>query len=127
MAYHYSDKSRESDPHAMPDLEVFAWPGSVEKVDSIFRGQALAAPIEDSADAGWYYAFGFPGCLWDSDPVGPFDSEAEALADARESVEPIVEKREKPCGRCNQCGFEGLVFADSGLCSVCEADARGES
>ena len=32
---------------------------------------------------GWFYAYGFPGCLWDSDPIGPFDTEEEALAEAR--------------------------------------------
>jgi hypothetical protein len=35
---------------------------------------------------GWYYAFGFPGCLWDGEPIGPFNSEAEALAAAREDA-----------------------------------------
>lgn len=35
---------------------------------------------------GWYWHACFPGCLPDGEPCGPFDSEAEALADA-ESVE----------------------------------------
>ena len=34
-------------------------------------------------ESGWYYWFCFPGCLPDSDPYGPFDSEEEALEDAR--------------------------------------------
>ena len=34
---------------------------------------------------GYYYAFGFPGCLHDSQPYGPYDSEQECI-DAAESV-----------------------------------------
>ncbi len=30
---------------------------------------------------GYFYAFGLPGCLWDSDSFGPFESLAEALED----------------------------------------------
>ena len=32
---------------------------------------------------GWYWQACQPGCLPDSDPVGPFRSEAAALRDAR--------------------------------------------
>lgn len=32
--------------------------------------------------AGWYWQAGFPGCLPDGDPMGPFDTEQEAMADA---------------------------------------------
>jgi hypothetical protein len=75
MPYHYTDPERESDPHALPDVEVFYQhrPGRL-------RGVSNTAPLYPS---GWYWASGFPGCLWDSDPIGPFDTEAEALADAR--------------------------------------------
>jgi hypothetical protein len=31
---------------------------------------------------GYYWAACFPGCLWDGEPTGPFDTEAEAVADA---------------------------------------------
>ena len=33
---------------------------------------------------GWYWWSCFPGGLPDSDPFGPFDTEAAALADAQE-------------------------------------------
>ena len=65
----YSDPKRESEPHALPDVEVF-W-----------------AQYVWSETPGYYYWFCYPGCLPDSDPIGPFETEAEALADARESVE----------------------------------------
>ena len=84
MPYHYNDPKRENEPTAFPNVEVF-----FNDEDS---GQWGCEPRNFGSDgypieSGWYYAFGFPGCLWDSDPVGPFDTEAEALADAREGFE----------------------------------------
>ena len=35
-------------------------------------------------ESGWYWWSCSPGCLPDSEPVGPFDSESEALRDAVE-------------------------------------------
>ena len=35
---------------------------------------------EEAHQAGWYWVACFPGCLPDSEPVGPFSSEAEATA-----------------------------------------------
>jgi hypothetical protein len=35
-------------------------------------------------DPGFYWQACFPGCLPDSDPVGPFSSYAAALEDARQ-------------------------------------------
>ena len=32
---------------------------------------------------GWYWAAGFPGCVWDGEPNGPFDTKQEAIDDAR--------------------------------------------
>ena len=37
---------------------------------------------EHAAD-GWYWAAGFPGCLWDGEPCGPFNSSRAAWLDAR--------------------------------------------
>lgn len=84
MSYHYTDESRASDPHALPDVEVIEQ--SENQCDK--RGH----PYHDADESclfdgpGFYYAHGFPGCLWDSDPVGPFDTEAEALKEAREAA-----------------------------------------
>ncbi len=33
---------------------------------------------------GWYWWAGFPGCLPDGDPVGPFETEEEAIRDAQQ-------------------------------------------
>jgi len=75
MAQHYSDPAREASPHALPDLETFYSDGK----------------DPDTLSVGWYWQACFPGCLPDGDANGPFDTEAEAVADAREryaSVEP---------------------------------------
>ena len=76
MPQHYSDPSRESDPHALPNVETF----EVES-GTFSPGRTWAV------QSGWYWQACFPGCLPDSDPVGPFDTEAEALADARDGFD----------------------------------------
>jgi len=39
---------------------------------------------DDLTQAGWYWAAGFPGCLYDGDPMGPFASSQQAHEDADE-------------------------------------------
>lgn len=73
MTQFYFDPERESDPHALPDGEVFY---ADDLVDD--EGE-LPGP-------GWFWRACFPGCLPDGPPIGPFDSEEEALEEARESV-----------------------------------------
>lgn len=59
----------------------------------------------ESPKRGWFYWFCFPGCLPDSDPVGPFATEADALADAREGVEDDDAKSEPESEHlCSSCG-----------------------
>jgi|TARA_R110000751_G_scaffold301470_1_gene414081 hypothetical protein len=38
----------------------------------------------DAERAGWYWAAGFPGCLYDGDPSGPFAYSRQAHQDADE-------------------------------------------
>jgi hypothetical protein len=106
MAQHYSDPQRENDPHVLPDLEVFYFdPATVtpivvalahcercgSEVTELSDGPhgdrtiCTACAAEDTP-AGWYYWVCFPGCLPDGDPTGPFETEAEALADARDGL-----------------------------------------
>lgn len=67
----YSDPSRETEPHALPDVEVFHHP-------DYYDLNAECKDPNDWHDHGWYYAYGQPGCLWDSDPMGPYDTAQEA-------------------------------------------------
>ena len=80
MGYIYSDQERETEEHALPNVEVF-------EVDYYLNGDALpdeARNLPGSETIGWYWQSGFPGCIPDGDPVGPFATEAEAIADAQD-------------------------------------------
>jgi hypothetical protein len=71
----YSDPRRADDPHALPDLEVF------------FADDVKDAETGEFRPAGFYWWPCFPGCLPDGEAAGPFDTEAEALADARQGLD----------------------------------------
>ena len=75
MTQAYSDPTRETDPHALPDIEVF-----YNDADSTDCAHDEYGPLE----TGWYWWGCFPGCLPDGDPLGPFDTESEAIADAQD-------------------------------------------
>lgn len=67
----YSDPDRESNPYSLPDIEVF-------------EADYLVGEDGEQLPAGWYWWPCFPGCLPDGEPVGPFDTEEDALADAQD-------------------------------------------
>ena len=88
MTQFYLDPSRESDPYALPDAEVFY----IDKGGLHYAKQSgdVTAPGSTWFDGegqptepGWFWWSCFPGCLPDGDPVGPFDTEALAIADAQ--------------------------------------------
>ena len=104
MPQAYSDPSCESDPHALPDIEVFELTARevaaqdediayefmkrpefrLAAINSKVREKLLDAIIEEAEiTGGWFWWACFPGCLPDGPPNGPFDSYAEALADAQ--------------------------------------------
>lgn len=66
MTQVYSNPERESDPHALPDVEVF-----------------YIGDCDGEYPAGWYWQACFPGCLPDSEPMGPFETECAAIEDAQ--------------------------------------------
>jgi hypothetical protein len=79
MSQHYSDVERESDTYSLPDVETFYMDGSAP-MDGWFSEEGYPVGVK-----GWFYWYCLPGCLPDSDPMGPFDTEAEALEDARDN------------------------------------------
>ena len=108
----YSDPSRASDPYALPDVEVFQLTANEVAESSAYEDEQweylhrpfreIGAPNMNSRDretmldamiaeigitGGWYYWYCFPGCMPDSDPIGPFATEAEALAAAQEDAQ----------------------------------------
>ena len=42
---------------------------------------------DDNYTAGFYWWFTLPGCMPDSDPYGPFESDTEAIVDAESVIE----------------------------------------
>ena len=101
----YSDPSRETDPHALPDVEVFELTAAevVEldtdlmeeyasfheyrlcNMNSKVREQMIDSIIaQQGITGGWFYQFCFPECLPDSDPIGPFATADEARTAAQE-------------------------------------------
>jgi hypothetical protein len=105
MSQAYSDPTREDDMHALPDVEVFQLTAEevaemdedlvleykrrheyrLASMNSEVREAMLAKIVdEEQITGGWYWWSCFPGCLPDSDPMGPFDTKALALADAQD-------------------------------------------
>lgn len=72
----YSDPTRKTDAYALPDVEIFYDP----------EGFSFDDMDTETSGPGWYWWSCFPGCLPDSDPIGPFTTEAEALADAQDGA-----------------------------------------
>lgn len=96
MGYEYSDPAREADPNALPNVEVWSCEtiecddcGAVfaadhgVKLDRVECGECGAVGFS-SRGVAWWYAFGSPGCLRDSEPCGPYDTREQALDAARE-------------------------------------------
>lgn len=92
MSQHYSDPARETDPHALPDVEVYYHrayycAARAELVSRDEKGGCVDGESCDPGDHenrdGFYWQSCFPGCLPDGDPCGPFNTEAEASADAQ--------------------------------------------
>ena len=51
------------------------------------RDKAIAWAVEESGETGgWFWWACFPGCLPDSEPVGPFDTWQAAKADAQDNA-----------------------------------------
>lgn len=104
----YSNPARESDPHALPDVEVFqltAAEVAAMDEDTVYeyskrhefrlchmndrtRDAMIDTMIEElGITGGWFYQFCFPGCLPDSDPIGPFATADEARKAAQADCE----------------------------------------
>ena len=76
--YAYSNSDRETDEHALPDVDVYFLRASV------IQQEGLTDDDGDQLEEGWYWQSGLPGCMPDGEPTGPFPTRADALADARD-------------------------------------------
>ena len=105
MAQHYSDPTRENDKWALPDVETFELTARecaerdedmvreymkdhrfrLASMNSRVREAMFDEMIEDnSITGGWFFWFCFPGCMPDSDAMGPYATQAEAIKAAQE-------------------------------------------
>lgn len=95
MSQHYSNPARESSPYSLPDVEIFkaSFAYCEECSSLVFSSETMHEPCEECGkptelnNQGWFWQPCYPGCLPDSEPFGPFETEAEALADARDGIE----------------------------------------
>ena len=82
MTQVYSDPSKADNKWSLPDAEVFYV--TIGMAFEMF-GHELGIHEFDTRDErlkeleGFYYWFCLPGCLPDSSPIGPFETEAEAI------------------------------------------------
>ena len=94
MSQHYSNPWREDDPYSLPDVEVFYMEASeftkADKDTWIAEGMKEEGGSATDLE-GWYYWYCLPGCLPDSNPMGPYNTKREALEAAREDYADDVE------------------------------------
>jgi len=105
MTQFYSNPDLETDKWALPDCEVFQLTAHevaaqdeelvrqylkrypLANMNSRDRDKLLDAIVEEEGiTGGWFYWYCLPGCLPDSSPIGPYNSEAEAIAAARDEA-----------------------------------------
>jgi len=107
MSQHYSNPDRESDPWSLPDLEVFELTARevAERDDDMiheymkehrFRLASINSRVRDAMfdemirdngiEGGWFYWYCFPGCMPDSDAMGPYATRQEALKAAQDDA-----------------------------------------
>lgn len=83
MSRHYHDESRAEDPYYLPTIEIFYL--NINEVGDYFTDDLENEDLNDYV--GYYYWFCLPGCMPDSEPFGPFETEELALEDARSDLE----------------------------------------
>lgn len=116
MAQHYSNPKRENDKWSLPDVETFQLTAAevaerdedmireymkrhefrLAGMNSRDRERMIDAMVEENGiEGGWFYWFCLPGCMPDNDAIGPFKTQADALADARENAGTDDEEEEE--------------------------------
>jgi len=77
----YSDPSRADGPYTLPDVEVFR----VSPAEAIYNQQnADHADEYTIVEPGYYWWTCMPGCMPDSSPFGPYETEAAAIEAAQD-------------------------------------------
>ena len=91
MSQIYSDPTRESESYSLPNVEIWQvkwelwnYDRPVQFANDPREFLDLEGVVNLHNAPGWYWWACFPGCLPDGDAVGPFATEAEAIADAQD-------------------------------------------
>ena len=84
MPFHHHNPEREGNAYALPNVETFYHTESDGPDCWYSPGIWDDCDPDACAPAGWYYWFCFPGCMPDSDPRGPYQTEQEAIEAARD-------------------------------------------
>jgi hypothetical protein len=83
----YSNPKLEDAKWAQPDVEVFhhehKLPAHEFNTDCPMGTQP---DIDECPGTGWYYWYCLVGCLPDSDPYGPYESQEEAIKECRQDT-----------------------------------------
>lgn len=105
----YSDPARASDPYALPNVEIFQLTAAEVAESAAYEDEQyefmqrhefrlanmnrqmhermIDAMVEElGIQGGWFYWYCFPGCLPDSDAIGPFDTWEDARDAAQEDA-----------------------------------------
>ena len=81
MSYVYSVPERETEPFTLPNVEVFY----VSQLEVNYNMENMDHVDEYTiTEPGWYWRTCFPGCLPDSEAIGPFETEQDATQDSQE-------------------------------------------
>lgn len=101
MTQEYRDPTRRNDPYALPDIEVWFHQHGKRELMCLnaghvaeLYGECITDDDGDCTGTGWYYWFCFPGCLPDSEPIGPFETRADALEDACAGMDDTGDEEE---------------------------------
>ena len=105
MSQFYSNPEHEDDACSLPDAEVFQLTARevAERDDDLihqymkrheFRLAAMNSRVreamfeamveEEGIAGGWFYWYSLPGCMPDSDPIGPYETRNAAVEACRD-------------------------------------------
>ena len=96
--YTYSDQARETEEHALPNVEVFCISQMDVNYNMTMEHWQENTLLEEHIhllpqffEVGWYWWACFPGGMPPGEPYGPFKTEAAAVADAFQSTVRLME------------------------------------
>lgn len=84
----HTNRAARMIPYALEDARVLFLTGDEAQAMGVFLFTEFGEDEEDLE--GWYFQYGFPGCLPDSDPTGPYLTAFRAIRAARRNVDGLL-------------------------------------